>query len=73
MKQSSLDHFQESLNRWLAQQYIRHITLDRKGVVTITFMDGVKDTYRIADCDRAQIKRVCARLSSQGIPVREIS
>lgn len=72
MKQCSLDHFTESLRPWLDNDYIRSVTIDRKGHVTFTFVDGIMDTYEITDCDRNQVKKVCRELSARGIPVREI-
>lgn len=72
MKQCDLDHFTESLRPWLDNDYIRSVTIDRKGLVTFTFMDGISDTYEITDCDRNQVKKVCEQLSARGIPVREI-
>jgi hypothetical protein len=72
MKQCSLQHFTESLRPWLDNDYIRSVTINPKGLVTFTFMDGIMDTYEITDCDRNQVKKVCAELSARGIPVREI-
>ena len=71
MKQCSLEHFTESLEQWLDQNYIRAVTIDGKGRVTFTFMDGVKDTYQIAGCDRSQVMRACRCLTERGVPVRE--
>jgi hypothetical protein len=72
MKQCSLQHFTESLRPWLDNDYIRSVTINPKGLVTFTFMDGIMDTYEITDCDRNQVKKVCAELSARGISVREI-
>lgn len=72
MKQCSLQHFTESLRPWLDNDYIRAVTIDRKGLVTFTFMDGIMDTYEITDCDWSQIKKICGELSALGIPVREL-
>ncbi|MFZ5799502.1 MAG: hypothetical protein C4563_07860 [Desulfobulbus sp.] len=71
MKQCTLDHFSETLEMWLMQNYIRSVTIDAKGRVTFTFMDGVKDTLQVTGCDRSQVIRACRQLSEQGIPVRE--
>jgi hypothetical protein len=72
MKQCSLQHFTESLRPWLDNDYIRAVTIDRKGLVTFTFMDGIMDTYEIIDCDRNQVRKICGELSARGIPVREV-
>lgn len=71
MKQCSLDHFSQSLELWLDQNYIRSATIDPRGRVTLTFMDGVKESYEICGCDRAQVMRACKYLSARGVPVRE--
>ena len=71
MKQCSLDQFSEYIVLWLAQNYIRSVRIDPRSRVTFTFMDGVKDTYEITGCDRAQVKKACRHLSEQGIPVKE--
>lgn len=71
MKQCSLDHFTEALTLWIDHDYIRSVTIDAKGRITFTFMDGVKDTFEIAGCDKFQVKRACKCLSERGIPVRE--
>lgn len=71
MKQCSLDQFSECIDLWLIQNYIRSVIIDPRGRVTFTFMDGIKDTYEITGCDRAQVKKACRHLSEQGIPVKE--
>ncbi|MHB8810003.1 MAG: hypothetical protein ACYC9M_08300 [Desulfobulbaceae bacterium] len=71
MKQCSLDQFCECIDLWLAQNYIRGVIIDPRGRVTFTFMDGIKDTYEITGCDRAQVKKACRHLSEQGVPVKE--
>jgi hypothetical protein len=71
MKQCSLENFTETLEMWLAQDYIRSVTIDSRGLVSFTFMDGVKDTLQITGCDRGQVVRACRHLSDRGIPVRE--
>lgn len=72
MKQCSLDHFIESLRPWLDNNYIRNVVIDKKGHVTFTFMDGIKDTYQITGCDKAYVKKVCKEISMRGIPVKEL-
>jgi hypothetical protein len=71
MKECTLDQFSESVDLWLVQNYIRSVTIDVRGRITLTFMDGVKDTFQITGCDKGQVKRACKILSDQGIPVRE--
>ncbi|HHO48056.1 MAG TPA: hypothetical protein ENN06_06345 [Desulfobacteraceae bacterium] len=72
MKQCSLHNFTESLRPWLDNEYIRSVAIDRNGLVTFTFVDGIRDTYEITDCDRQQVRKVCAELAARGIPVQEI-
>ena len=71
MKQCSLDNFMDSLGPWLDSNYIRSVSIDLKGHVTFFFMDGVRDTYEITDCDRAQVLEACKDLTKRGIPVKE--
>ena len=72
MKQCSLNHFTESLRPWLDNNYIRSVVIDQKGNVTFTFMDGIKDSYQITDCDKAHVQKVCRELSARGIPVKNL-
>lgn len=72
MKQCSLNNFTESFRPWLDNNYIRNVVIDKKGNVTFTFMDGIKDTYQITNCDKAQIRKVCKELSDRGVPVRDL-
>jgi len=71
MKQCSLNNFIASLGPWLDNNYIRSVSIDHKGHVTLFFMDGIRDTYDITDCDRSQVLKVCKDLSRSGIPVKE--
>lgn len=71
MKQCLLDHFSMCLELWLGENYIRAVTIDRRGRVTFTFMDGVKESFEVCDCDRAQVLRACQILADYGIPVRQ--
>ena len=71
MQQCSLDHFTESLRPWLDNKYIRSVSVDRKGLITFLFVDGVEDTYEITDCDKEHIKEICKNLEAQGIAVTE--
>ena len=71
MKQCSLEQFAESLDLWLDQNYIRAVSIDGKGRVSFTFMDGVKDTYQIAGCGRSEMMRACRCLAERGVPVRK--
>lgn len=70
MKQCSLNHFTESLTPWLDNDYLRGVTLSKKGRVTFSFIDGVSDTYEITDCDTSEIVKICRELATKGIPVR---
>ncbi len=72
MKQCSLDNFMESLSPWLDTKYIRNISVNPNGYVTFLFMDGVRDTYEITDCDRTRVLEVCKDISGRGIPVQEV-
>jgi len=62
----------ESLKPWIDSEYIRSVSLDKKGRITFFFVDGVSDTYAITDCDLSHIKKICKDLKDRGIPVREV-
>lgn len=72
MKECSLDHFMESLQPWLDNEYIRNITIDHEGRISFLFRDGVRDTYNITDCNRDRVLNICKDLSEHGIPIKEV-
>ena len=59
----------KTLTPWLSKDYIRKVYLDDNGDVVLLFTDGVRNKYRIDDCNAAQIKTVLEDLKKQGVRV----
>lgn len=71
MKTCSLNHFLEAVKPWMASDYIRSARLDADGRFVLNFTDGVKNVYRIDDCNRAQLEAVLQDLKKKGIDVAD--
>lgn len=71
MKQCSLHDFMEELKPWLDKSHIRSAELSGGDQLTIYFLDGMKNVYRIDDCNAKQIQEVVSDLKKKGIPVTE--
>jgi hypothetical protein len=61
----------KALTPWLSSDYLRKAWLDDKGQVILLFTDGVKNVYRIDDCNEAQIQAVLKDLKKRGVTVEE--
>jgi len=59
----------ETLTPWVSTDYLRKVYLNDDGHVTVLFTDGVRNVYRIDDCNAAQIKAVLEDLKKQGVRV----
>jgi len=59
----------ESLRPWLSSKYIRQASLDEKGHFVLIFTDGIRDVYRIDDCEEAQLKQILDETKQQGVQV----
>lgn len=71
MKQCSLHDFMEELKPWLDKNHIRSAERNDGGRFTIHFADGMKNVYRIDDCNEKQIGAVVSDLRKKGIVVKE--
>lgn len=71
MKQCSLHDFMEELKPWLDTNHIRSAELSGGSQLTLYFLDGMKNVYRIDDCDESQIRAVVSDLKKKGIAVKE--
>ncbi len=71
MKQCSLHDFMEELKPWLDTNHIRSAELTGGDRLTLHFLDGMKNVYRIDDCNEKQIRAVVGELKKQGIAVKE--
>ena len=69
METCNLSDFMKTLTPWLSKDYIRKVYLDDNGYVVLLFTDGVRNKYRIDDCNAAQIKTVLEDLKKQGVRV----
>ncbi|MBS0014563.1 MAG: hypothetical protein KFF46_11375 [Desulfobacterales bacterium] len=67
MNTCSLTQFLESLDPWLSSDYIRKGHIDENGDVVLMFNDGVRNVYRITDCDKAQLDNIIEKIRSKGI------
>jgi len=67
MNTCSLTQFLEALEPWLSTDYIRKGHIDENGDVVLMFTDGVKNVYRITDCDQAQLDNIIDKIRSKGI------
>ena len=61
----------ESLRPWLSSSYIRKAYLDENGHFVLIFTDGIRDVYRIDDCDEAQLKHILEDMQREGVQVEE--
>jgi len=43
--------------------------LNADGHFVLTFIEGIKNTYQIDDCDRRQLERILKNFEKKGIPV----
>ncbi len=69
MKTCSLNHFLEAVKPWIDSDYIRNAHLDADGNFVLNFADGVKNVYRIDDCNKAQLEAVLKDFKEKGIQV----
>ena len=68
MKTCNLSGFMQSLEPWLSDDYIRKGYVDDNGDVVLRFTDGVKNVYRIEDCDASQLAAIVEKIRNKGIP-----
>jgi hypothetical protein len=66
-----LKDFIQSLDPWLSQDYIREGSVDSNRVIHLLFRDGVKNSYRIADCTGEQLQEIITKIKERGIPFKE--
>lgn len=71
MKQCSLRDFMEELKPWLDTNHIRSAELSGGDQFILHFLDGMKNVYRIDDCNEAQIREIVTNLKKKGIAVKE--
>ena len=69
MKTCSLNYFLEAVKPWLDNEYIRSAHLDGDDNFVLNFTDGVKNVYRIDDCNKAQLEDILTDFKNKGINV----
>jgi hypothetical protein len=69
MKTCSLDFFLEAVKPWIDKDYIRSAHLDPEGNFVLNFSDGVRNVYRIEDCNRDRLEKILADLKAKGIAI----
>lgn len=69
MKTCNLSDFMKALTPWLNDDYIRKACLDDNGHFVLLFTDGVKNVYRIEDCEKSQLEAILEDLKKKGVPV----
>ena len=67
MNTCTMNQFLESLEPWLSDNYIRKGRIDENGDLVLDFIDGVRNVYRITDCNRSQLDRIIEKIRSNGI------
>lgn len=71
MKQCSLIDFTEELKPWLDKDHIRSVELSGRNLLTLHFLDGMKNVYQLDDCNETQIRAVISELRKKGIRIQE--
>lgn len=69
MKSCSLQEFLVELTPWLDRDHIRRAELDGNGHFVLYFVDGMKNVYRLDDCNEGQVRKVMDDLRKRGIKV----
>ena len=67
METCSLHDFMKSLKPWLSQNYIRKAHINADGNFVLDFTDGVRNVYRIDDCNQGQLEDVLSDLREKGL------
>ena len=67
MKTCTLDDFMQGIRPWISSEYIREAYIDEKENFVVRFLDGVKNVYRITDCNRSQLDSIIEKIRSNGI------
>ncbi len=71
MKTCGLSDFMESLKPWLSSSYIRAASLDGNGHFVLHFTDGIREVYRIDDCEGAQLRQILEDMEREGVKVEK--
>ena len=69
METCQLNDFFSVVRPWINSKYIRYAQLEPNGLLVLTFVDGVKNVYRIDDCNPSQLVAVLEELHQKGVTV----
>lgn len=69
MKACKFNAFLHMLKPWLNDDYIRQVRLGTEGNLTLWFVDGGYQTYRIDDCTSEQLENTIEHMKKQGVQV----
>ena len=70
MKTCVLSDFMKSLRPWLSSSYIRKAYLNENGHFVLIFTDGIRNVYRIDDCEEAQLKNILEDMKREGVQMK---
>jgi hypothetical protein len=71
METCNLSDFMKAIEPWLSSDYLHKAYKDEKGQVILLFKDGVRNVYRIDDCNAAQLDAVFQDLKKKGITIED--
>jgi len=69
MKTCSLNSFIDDLKPWLSGDYISKAVIESEGRFTLYLVNGTMNLYKIDDCTKNQVEKVCEELIQKGIVV----
>ena len=69
MNTCKFNDFLQMLKPWLNDDYVREVRLGTEGNVTLWFVDGGCQTYKIDDCASEQLENTIKHMKKHGIQV----
>ena len=66
-----INDFLKILRPWLDRDYIRKVYLDNQDQLVLYFADGGQNTYRIDDCNQAQLNELLDEIKQKEIPIEK--
>ena len=66
-----INDFLKILRPWLDRDYIRKVYLDNQAQLVLYFADGGQNTYRIDDCNQAQLNELLDEIKQKEIPIEK--
>jgi len=72
MKKCSLNSFIDEIKPWLSGDYISKAEIVDEGRFTLHFLNGTMNVYKIDNCTKNQVEKICEDLIEKGIVVENI-